>query len=226
MLPIHYIFIDKNDIFGNIHENLLLIEIKKIHNCFYKNNEHINYYGYKDIIELLKRFDVELYDLYIKINQNYAALLADIGRFVILYFNPGIYHDLKFISTNTMNKYLNSISSETELIAEQHPSDSTRVRNGNIVVIKKHSEFLKSVLNKIKTKLINSQNGYGSKLMWDIGSGIYINEFKIKHNNDIYKYDMVKAGWLLNKYTNLFQKIKKWNEIEEYIFIQKNIDNE
>ena len=91
----HYIFIDPYDINSNNENNEKFQSIKKIHSENYTDGEKILYYNYEDIKNLLEKYDIELYNLYIKINYKYAALLADIGRYIILYNYGGIYHDLK-----------------------------------------------------------------------------------------------------------------------------------
>ena len=117
----HYIFINPNDVFGNINNDIILNDIKKIHKKNYTNCEILKYYGYIDIVNLLKNYDNELCKLFLKLNYNYPALLADIGRLIILYNYGGIYHDLKCMSNQKMINYLNSVSSKTKLIAEEHP---------------------------------------------------------------------------------------------------------
>ena len=64
----HYIFINPNDIHGNLTDNSILNEIKIIHMQQYSNNEIIKYWGYDDISMLLQTYDKELYELYICLN--------------------------------------------------------------------------------------------------------------------------------------------------------------
>ena len=212
----HYIFINSIDIFKDINNDKTLNDIKIIHKNCYNNGEIVKYYGYNDIVSLLNNYDKELCNLFLQLNCNYPALLADIGRLIILYNYGGIYHDLKFISNKKMIDHLNYISDDIELIGEEHPVEKYRVRNGNIIALHKNSNFLKLVLEKIKIKLINSKNAFGPENLFKIGSGIYINEFKCNNNKYIYKYpfsDMVQS----NEY--IYSKnIKKWQETHEYLF--------
>ena len=50
----HYIFINPNNIFKNIHIDPILTNIKKIHNKNYTNGEIVKYHGYKDIVNCLQ----------------------------------------------------------------------------------------------------------------------------------------------------------------------------
>lgn len=94
----HYIFIDSCELFHDINNNSTFNNIKKIHSKNYTNGEIVKYYGYNDIVYLLNNYDKELCKLFLDINCNYPALLADIGRLIILYTYGGIYHDLKCMS--------------------------------------------------------------------------------------------------------------------------------
>lgn len=94
----HYIYINVFNILGDINNDTILNDIKKIHEQNYTNGEIIKYYGYNDIVNLLNNYDIELSKLFLELNCNYPALLADIGRLIILYTYGGIYHDLKCIS--------------------------------------------------------------------------------------------------------------------------------
>jgi hypothetical protein len=214
----HYIFINPNNISNDINNDIILNNIKKIHNLNYNNGEIVKYYGYNDIVYLLNNYDKELCKLFTELNCNYPALLADIGRLIILYNYGGIYHDLKFMSNKNMIEYLNDVSPEIELIGEEHPVKKQRVRMGNIIALHKHSKFLGSVLQKIKTKLINSKNAFGSKKVFELGSGIYIQEFLNNTDIHVYKYPFqVKSMVKLNSI--IYSKnIKKWQNTNEYIF--------
>jgi hypothetical protein len=211
----HYIFINPNDILGDINNSELLNKIKETHNKNYTNGEVIKYYGYNDIVYLLHNYDKELCNLFLELNHNYPALLADIGRLIILYNYGGIYHDLKFMSNKKMINYLMSLSSEIELICEEHPTDKDRIRNGNIIALHKNSKFLISVLEKMKIKLINRKHAFGPKTVYDIGSKTYINEFYNK-NAYIYKYPFRN---LINSDANIYlNNLTKWQNTYENIF--------
>jgi len=113
----HYIFIDPNNINDNLKDNLILNEIKKIHINHYTNNEIITYWSYNDIVNLLFKYDVELCKLFKCLNYNYPAFLADIGRYIILFYYGGIYHDLKCISNKKIINYLDTTSNNITFIA-------------------------------------------------------------------------------------------------------------
>jgi len=213
----HYIFIDPLDILKDITNNTTLNYIKKIHKQNYTNGEIIKYYGYNDIVYLLDNYDKELCKLFLTINHNYPALLADIGRLIILYNYGGVYHDLKFMSNKKMIDYLQSVSPKIELISEEHPTQKHRVRNGNIVALKKHSNFIASVLEKIKTKIQNEKDAFGHTKMFEICSGIYINEILNNINICIYKYPFQNECMLKFDH-NIYSKRKAWQDTNEYIF--------
>lgn len=216
----HYIFINPYNIFGDINNNIILNEIKKIHKKNYTNGEIVKYYGYTDIVKLLNNYDYELSKLFLELNYNYPALLADIGRLIILYTHGGIYHDLKCMSNNKMNNYLKLVSSEIELIGEEHPITKHRVRNTNIIALHKNSNFIKSVLEKIKNKLKNEKNAFGHNKVFEIGSRIYIDEFLNNIDNRIYKYPFQNTHMLKMNNVIYSKNIKKWQNTDEYIFKQ------
>ena len=219
----HYIFINPLNILDDINDDPILNDIKKINNQNYSNGEILKYYGYNDIIDLLNNYDKELCNLFIEINCNYPALLSDIGRLIILYNYGGIYHDLKCMSNKKMIIYLKTLSPKIELIGEEHPTETIRVRNSNIVALHKNSNFIASVLEKIKIKLNNEKNAFGFKKVFEIGSMIYIKEFLNNTNVHIFKYPFEKKKFLyLNKYI-YFKNIKKWQNTNEYIFKTKVI---
>jgi hypothetical protein len=214
----HYIFINPLNILSDINDDITLNDIKKIHKKNYINGEIVRYYGYNDIVNLLNNFDKELCNLFTELNCNYPALLADIGRLIILYNYGGIYHDLKCISNKKMIDYLKSVSSEIELIGEEHPTEKHRVRIGNIVALHKHSNFIASVLEKIKKKLENQKDAFGSKKVFEIGSGTYIQEFLDNTNTCIYKYPFQNTHMLHFDLKIYSKNIKKWQSTEDYIF--------
>lgn len=74
----HYIFINPYNILGDINNDVILNDIKKIHKQNYTNFDIVKYYGYNDIVNLLNDYDNELSNLFLKLNYNYPALLADI----------------------------------------------------------------------------------------------------------------------------------------------------
>ncbi len=214
----HYIFINPNDVLSDINNNNILNDIKKIHKKNYTNYEIIKYYGYNDIVNLLNNYDNELCNLFLELNVNYPALLADIGRLIILYTYGGIYHDLKCMSNKNMIDYLNSVSSEIELICEEHPTHKDRVRNTNIIALHKNSHFIKSVLEKIKKKLKKEKDAFGYQEAFNIGSGIYINDFLKNESQFIYKYPFVKTNMITFSSNIYLKNIKKWQNTNEYIF--------
>lgn len=218
MLLRHYIFINPNNVLSDNGDSRILNCIKAMHKKRYRNCEIVKYYGYNDIVDLLNKYDNELCKLYLQLNVNYPALLADIGRLIILYTYGGIYHDLKCISNKNMIDYLKSVSSEIELIAEEHPLEKHRVRNTNIIALHKKSNFIKSVLEKIKKKLATKKNYFGPEQMFDIGSGIYINEFSENTNQCIYKHPFETTNMLEFNFNIYNRNIKKWQDTYEYIF--------
>jgi hypothetical protein len=215
----HYIYIDSNNVNKNISEDPVLKQIKLIHNKYYKNGEIVKYWSYNDIYVLLKDYDTELAALFLSINVNYPALLADIGRFIILYRFGGIYHDLKFISNLSMICYLDKVGSIT-FIGETNPTEPSRVRNGNIAVLEKGHPLLLSVLTQIKKKLnaAKEDRWFGSKLMVLIGSRIYKEIFDMCASSSIIKYPMLSRR--LIAFNNEIYKGRScaWQKTEEFLF--------
>jgi hypothetical protein len=212
----HYIFIDPHNLLNDINNNDTLNNIKKIHKQHYTNKEIVKYYGYNDIINLLKNYDNELCKLFMELNPNYPALLADIGRLIILYTYGGIYHDLKCISNKKMIDYLSLVSPEIQLIGDE--SWKKKVRNTNIVALQKNSNFIRIVLQKIKIKLKNSKDAFGPQALFQIGSKIYIEEFNKQHKY-IYKYQFETNNMIEFFIKKIYSKnIKKWKNTYEYIF--------
>ena len=214
----HYIFIDPKNIHSHINESKLLEHIKCIHHKQYINGEIVKYYGYNDIGKLLKKFDKQLYELFVQLNYNYPALLADIGRYVILYYYGGIYHDLKFMSNKKLIDYLENISTDIELICEEHPLETHRIRNGNIISLKKKHNYFAKILNKIKSKLIVSNNAYGPNVMYEIGSGLYIDEFKKNKCKNIIKVPFLNKNMIVCDNYIYGKNTKTWQNTYEAIF--------
>lgn len=219
----HYIFIDPDDILNDINNNDTLKFIKKKHKEKYINGEIVKYYGYQDIVNLLDNYDKELCKLFKEINCNYPALLADIGRLIILYKYGGVYHDLRFMSKKILIDYLSQVSFETELIAEEHPKETDRVRVGNIITLHKHSKFIALVLEKIKKKLKSDKNAFGSNKVNEIGSDIYINEFKKNKNPNIYKYPFFNTGKIKKNNKIYMKRARIWQETNEPIFKKNDL---
>jgi hypothetical protein len=220
----HYIFIDPRDIHGKGDKNTTLMEVQAIHRQHYVHGEMVRYHGYDEIHQLLDSYDKELGQLFLQLNVNYPALLADIGRYIILYVYGGVYHDLKCMSTPRLTDYLNFLSPDVELIGEEHPIEKHRVRNTNIVAMKKKSPFLHRVLQKIKTRLLQSKEVRGPAVVVDIGSGIYICEFQSNTLPTIFKYPFQHQQMLLFD-GNIYKKnIKKWQNTHEWIFRRQATD--
>lgn len=220
----HYIFINPNNINEPLNNNIILNQIKQIHNKYYLNNEIIKYWGYNDIANLLKNYDNELYQLFLSLNPNYPALLTDIGKYIILYYYEGIYHDLKMISKKNINNYINyQKSNNINIIGEEHPTLKFRVRSGNIISLKINNPFFNIVLQNIKKELIiaKDQKYKGPDHVFNIGSDIYINEFNnfLLKNNNIIKYPLEEKGLILYNIDIYSKNIKKWQETDEYLFL-------
>ena len=165
----------------------------------------------------MERFDIELQKLFLQLNPNYPALLAAIGRLVILYYYGGIYHDLKCVSTKALDEYLVTVA-ELELICEEHPKDTHRVRNTNIVALKLHSPFIATVLQKIKAKLLVSKSAYGPDKMFHIDSLIFISEFAHNKNNTIIKYPFINTNMILFINDIYKKRLTRWQRTYESIF--------
>jgi len=222
----HYIFIDPNNVHCDINEHSLLKEIKSIHNEFYTNGEIVKYWGYDDIALLLKKYDEELYDLFLKINYNFPALLADVGRYVILYYYGGIYHDLKCISGGNLNM-LNYLENEIDpnITFIGHDAGSSVVSR-NVISLQIKHPLLHSTLQSMKKKLIDTRNNKycggivndASKL-FDVACEPYIHMFMdyYNKNDDIIKRNLEDN--LVFFHHHIYSKnITKWQNTYEPIF--------
>lgn len=222
----HYIFINPNNIFKNIHIDPILTNIIKIHNKNYTNGEIVKYHGYKDIVNCLHNYDTELCKLFTELNHNYPALLVDIGRLIILYNYGGIYHDLKCMSNQNMIHYLQTVPYEIQLIGEEHPKEHHRVRNGNIIALHKHSPFISSILQKMKLSLKSNRNAFGPNKVSEIGSKIYIQQFLENTNKHIYKFPFQNRNMITFDNNIYLQNVKRWQTTYEYIFQKKQLSHE
>jgi hypothetical protein len=221
----HYIFINPNNINEELNTNFIFNKIKKIHKKYYVNNEIIKYWGYNDIANLLNKYDKELYQLFINLNPNYPALLADIGRYIILYYNGGVYHDLKMISYKSMINYINDqISNNIIMIGDEHPIIKSRVRNTNIISLQLYHPLFNIVLQNIKKELIiaRDQQYRGPDHIFNIGSGIYINKFNnfILINNSVIKYPLEEKELILFNFDIYSKNIKRWQKTDECLFLK------
>jgi mannosyltransferase OCH1-like enzyme len=218
----HYIFINPYDLREDIYCNPILNNIQTIHNKHYRKFSGIqsSYWSYNDIAELLRTYDIGLSELYLSINPKYAALLSDIGRFIILYLYGGVYHDLKFLAKHKFVKFFQDHMNVYGIIGEQHPRDKHRVRSGNIISFVAEDPFFRVVLDAIKSRLIivHKTKLSGSTAMFDIGSGIYIRMFSEYEKR---RTDMARKrfDWRYLKYNKSIYKanITKWQDIEEQI---------
>lgn len=219
----HYIFINPIDINSDIHQSEYLTTIKKEHNKYYVNNEKITYWNYNEIASLLKDYDTVLYDLFMQLNTNYAALLADIGRYVILYFYGGIYSDLKCMSNKKMIDFLGEMKKEGVLfIAESHPTGVRLIRNGNIISLYKKHQLLDDTLQYIKHALIEEkkQNTKGPEKVWQVGSKIYIDLFTKNRSETVINIPLLKEGYIIWNASIHSSRIAKWQSTVEYLFKQ------
>ena len=224
----HYIFIDPNDIYCDITKHDLLNEFKSIHSAHYTTGEIVKYWGYNDIALLLKKYDEELYALFLKINHNYPSLLSDLGRFVILYYYGGVYHDLKCISESNMKNYLeNDIGSNVTFIAlgEHNPDD---IHTRNIISLQIKHPLLHSTLQLVKKKLIEAKdNNYHGGIVAGQGSNIIYCAFQpyvdtvldyCTKNDDVIKR---REGGLYFFHHHIYAKtIARWQTTYEPIFIK------
>lgn len=214
----HYIFINPNNLYSK--EDPILDKIKIKHHFHYSNKEIIKYHFYSDILELLQSYDIELAQLFFQINPNYPALLSDIGRFIILYNYGGVYHDLKCLSYPNLNLYIDRVKNNGVIfVGETHPCETHRVRSGNIICLQIKCSFIKNILSEIKKELLNAfhHKGFGSKLMFNIGSQIYIDLFK-KYESKIIIKEKLDPKYLYLDFDIKNLNFKHWQDTEELIF--------
>jgi hypothetical protein len=223
-LQLHYIFINPYNLREVPADNPTFLVIRDEHRRYYdKINElRVTYWSYQDIAVLLDSYDKGLYALYLQINPRYAALLSDIGRFIILYNHGGVYHDLKFIAKPKFLKALKRWPNQYSLIGEQHPKHNERVRSGNLISFKRYLPFFEIVLQSIKERLLEVQrnNLSGSKLMFELGSGLYIQLFA-EYEKKKADFTKMRLDCRYLKYSKTIYKanIVKWQGVEEQILI-------
>ena len=205
---IHYIYINANNVYDTNTE--YFANVKVLHKNYYKDMDNVRYYTYVDILELLYEYDEELCWLFYHINHRYAALLADIGRYIILYMYGGMYHDLRFMS----NINENDLNYNRTFVAEICPNEPYRVRNGNILLLQTKHPSLDTILQRIKSELILTklENTKGSHNMFKIGSGTYItycNENPTLVERDSFKFE--ESGLI-------YSGLERWQDVEDNIF--------
>ena len=220
-IVINYIYINASDVRADINLDPVLNEIKEIHSANYVNGEIIKYWGYNDILKLLVTYDKELADLFLLINHNYPALLADLGRYIILYYYGGIYHDLRCLSKPSLLVYISSLPSNVTFIGEADPAKGHKVvRNGNIISLVLRHPLLLKVLQNIKTALqiAKQNNSKGSLNMFIIGSRSYINEFHMFQSSDVIKCPLARKGYIHFNSVIYTKKSRCWQSTNQYIF--------
>ena len=221
ILSRNYIFIDPSDLYGDIYDNKSFIEIKNYHSKLYENNEKIKYWKYTDILFLLYHYDFELAKLFLKININYPALLADIGRIVILYYFGGVYHDLKFTSNKNLLTLLNKNKGKIKFISESFIKNNTLfIRNSNMISMDIKLKILDDILKIYKQNLLINYNdkSFGSASMWNLGSKTYINYIKISKSKDIIQNNLSKNEFInYIPFLKTYNK-KTWQTTNDYLF--------
>lgn len=214
-IHVHYIFIDSNNIESDINENENLEKIKYLHLRHYLNykNVLVHYYGYNDIMKLLLKFDKSLYNIAININIKYPALIADIGRFIILYYYGGVYLDLKFIITDKFINFINNEIIDIDFIADNHPW-LNQLRLGCISSFKLNDKFIKNILKKTKESLYYCfmNDLFGSTEMYRIVNESYKNIFNEYLNNRIIKKNYTKLKFIINNRKKVNKKLVRWQK--------------
>jgi hypothetical protein len=225
-IHIHYIFIDSNNKDGNENENENFKKIKDLHSRHYSKSSYknvsVNYYSYNDIMKLLLKFDKTLYNIAININIKYPALIADIGRFIILYYYGGVYLDLKFIITEKFINFINNEITDVDFIAEEHPW-LNYLRLGCISSFKLNDKFIKNILGKIKESLYYCfmNNLSGSTEMYRIVNLNYNNIFNEYSNSKIIKKNYTNLKFIINNREKVNKKLVRWQDTNYKII---NID--
>lgn len=219
----NYIFINPKNKFQDIYKNRVFCNVQNFHENHYRHIQDVRlkYWSYAEISELVHFFDIELFELFKNINLNYAALISDIGRLVVLYYFGGVYHDLKCISNTEFVKMLKSVKGVVSVLAEQHPKQPQRVRIGNIVALCPKDPFFKNVLIECTSRLNLAwkNKAKGKEEMFKIGSGSYIDIFE---KQSLIREDVVKK--LLEPDFISFDKkiykmnIRHWQNVNESIF--------
>jgi hypothetical protein len=220
----HYIFINPHNVLSRKHKKLDFI--KKIHLRNYNKGERIIYWFYEDILKLLQSYDKKLAYLFSKINKMYPALLADIGRYIILYKFGGVYLDLKLLAKNEIYKliyFTKKFNKNIKVIGWKHPKKN-RTRNGGIIALRKNVKFFDIVLQNIKKKLLKEKKvnkKINSSKMFYIGSKTYIDLFKIyEKQNKVAKYPFQKN---IVKFKRKIYKLNfvRWQNTHQKLFEEK-----
>ena len=219
----HYIFINPNDIHSKSHNRLNII--KKIHKNNYKNNENIKYWFYDDIYELLNNYDKELSELFTLINPIYPALLADIGRYIILFNFGRMYLDLKCMAKPEVYKLIHltkKFRKNIKVIGWQHPTEKYRTRNGCIISLSKKNNFFNEILQNIKKKLLEEKENNiqdGKTYVNGIGGYYYNSLFKnYEKINKVTKFPLHKKIIKINRKIYKMNFVR-WQHTHEKLFL-------
>lgn len=178
-IPLYYIFVDKLNRTNTVLPEYLQTMFSDVSDHFFGEVEII-VHNYITLQLLFDEFDPEMARYFSLINPMYAALLSDIGRYLLLYLYGGIYHDTKmrFEDLKEIIKFSELCEPQQQyLILEIHPTIQQRIRNSNMIACRRGSRFLFTVMEMTKIDLRkmvlggeipNKYSGFGRSMMIDL----------------------------------------------------------
>lgn len=155
-IPLFYIYIDPVDKHSSVlppHVNALLADINRL----LQHRVEVHVYTYNSLLPLVQRFDAQLGKYFEMLNPKYGAMLANIGRAVLLHEHGGIYHDIRsrMASARSLDAFISTCAMphNYSLIFEMNPEHRGRIQLTNMVGCRKHSRLLQGYLQAITTEL-------------------------------------------------------------------------
>ena len=152
MIPktIFFLCKDKNNISPELIENINFVkEQNPDYNLIIYDNKSFEYYYKKKDLNSFKNY-------YSKLNKNYGAMIADYMRYVLMYYEGGVYMDLKSRPKVPLNNFIDSKNNDMILfIWEQKGRDAFREYLNYFLISKKNNKFYKEIINQIHTNIDN-----------------------------------------------------------------------
>ena len=131
-------------------DNIFLLNIEKIKKqnpgynvVIYDNKSFEQYYKKKN------KYDYENY--YCKLNKNIGAMISDYIRYVLLYYEGGIYIDIKSNFKIPLDNYVN----DKDIFFLWDTKAMTEILNWCLIVPNAHNNVLKDVINNIHNNINN-----------------------------------------------------------------------
>ncbi len=136
-------------------DNIFLLNIEKIKKqnpgynvVIYDNKSFEEYYKKKN------KYDYENY--FCKLNKNIGAMISDYIRYVLLYYEGGIYIDIKSNFIIPLNNYVK----DKDIFFLWDTKAMTEILNWCLIVPKAHNNVLKDMIDIIHNNINNYKNYY------------------------------------------------------------------